>query len=56
MGTMMAFQPEQLHGATIANGAVITGMAINFTRRVQDAWNDAKRLKGRVEVDIEEAV
>jgi hypothetical protein len=54
-GTMMAFQPEQLHGTTIANGAVNTGMAITFSRRVGDAWEEAKRLKGKVNV-VTEAV
>ena len=52
-GTMMAFQPEQLHGTTIANGAVNTGMAITFSRRVSDAWNDAKELQGKVDVEAE---
>ena len=49
----MAFQPEQLHGTTIANGAVNTGMAITFSRRVGDAWKDAKELKGKVDVVAE---
>jgi len=52
-GTIMAFQPEQLHGTTISNGAVNTGMAITFSRRVGDAWNDAKKLQGKVDVEAE---
>jgi hypothetical protein len=52
---MMAFQPEQLHGTTIADGAVSTGMAITFSRHVGDAWNDAKGLEGKVDVEAEAA-
>lgn len=47
---MMAFQPECLHGTTIAHGAVNTGMIISFSRHVYDAWQDAEKLKGRVHV------
>ena len=46
----MAFQPECLHGTTIAHGAVNTGMIISFSRHVYDAWQDAEKLKGRVHV------
>ncbi len=49
-GTMMAFQPEHLHGTTAAYGAINLGMAITFSRRVGDAWEDAKKLEGKVEV------
>ena len=49
-GTMMAFQPEQLHGTTISDGAVNTGMAITFSQRVGDAWKNAKKLRGKVDI------
>jgi hypothetical protein len=55
-GTMMAFQPEHLHGTTTAYGAINLGMAITFSRRVGDAWEDAKKLKGKVEVVSKDGV
>ena len=49
-GTMTAFQPEHLHGTTSARGAVNTTMIISFSRRINDAWEDAKKLHGQVQV------
>src|SRR5258708_17946890 len=49
-GTMMAFQPEHLHGTTPAYGAINLGMAITFSRRVCEAFEHAKKLEGQVGV------
>lgn len=49
-GTVMAFQPEHLHGTTIAHGAINTGMSISFSRRVSEAWKDAEELNGKVQI------
>lgn len=49
-GTMTAFQPEYLHGTTVAHGAVNSSMIISFSRRITDAWEDAKKLHGKVQV------
>jgi len=46
-GTVMAFQPEHLHGTTIAHGAINTGMSISFSRCVSEAWKDAEELNGK---------
>ena len=55
-GTMMAFQPEHLHGTTFSHGAVNTSMIISFSRRVGDAWKEAQELEGRVQVISKEGV
>jgi hypothetical protein len=49
-GTMMAFQPEHLHGTMAAYGAINLSIAITFSQHVGDAWEDAKKLEGKVEV------
>jgi hypothetical protein len=40
-GTIMAFRPEYLHGTTLAYGAINSAIAITFSRRVSDAWEEA---------------
>ena len=41
-GTILAFQPEQLHGTTLGHGGVNTIVAISFSRRVSDTWKEAQ--------------
>ena len=55
-GTMMAFQPECLHGTTSAHGAVNNSIIISFSRRIHDAWEDAKKLHGQVQVVLKDGV
>ena len=55
-GTMMAFQPECLHGTTSAHGAVNNSIIISFLHCIHDAWEDAKKLHGQVQVVLKDGV
>jgi len=55
-GSMMAFQPEHLHGTTMSDGAVNMFLLISFSRRVGDAWKEAQELQGQVQVVSKEGV
>lgn len=46
----MAFQPEHLHGTTVSHGAINSSIIISFSRRISDAWEEAKKLQGQVQV------
>ena len=49
-GTMMAFQPECLHGTTSAHGVVNNSINNSFSCHIHDAWEDAKKLRSQVQV------
>ena len=53
---MMAFQPENLHGTTMADGAVNMFLLISCSQRVSDTWKDAQELNGEVQVISKEGV
>ena len=53
---MMAFQPENLHCTTMADGAVNMFLLISFSQRVSDTWKDAQELNGEVQVISKEGV
>jgi hypothetical protein len=39
---MTAFQPMFLHGTTLTSNTINKGIAICFSRRVSEAWKEAK--------------
>ena len=49
-GTVMAFQPDFLPGTTLTNAAINKGVAICFSRRVGEAWQEAKKRDGGASV------
>jgi len=49
-GTVMAFQPDFLHGTTLTSDAINKGIAICFSRRVREAWEEAKKTDGGASV------
>ena len=40
VGTLFIFQPDQLHGTTLAYGAVNHNIAITFSQRVADEYRE----------------
>jgi len=42
-GTVIAFQPDFLHGTTLTSNAINKGIAICFSRCVSKAWEEAKK-------------
>ena len=53
-GTVTAFRPEYLHGTTLAYGAINSIIAITFSKRVGDAWKEARH--GSISVDAQAGV
>jgi hypothetical protein len=41
-GTVISFQPAHLHGTSIGYGASNDIISINFSKRVGDAWAEAR--------------
>ena len=50
VGTVMAFQPDFLHGTTLTSNAVNKGIAICFSRCICEAWEEAKKTDGGASV------